>query len=81
MLCIKLVNYCDKYTEMHGQQNVNKIPFRCFKLSRNLNKAKKKLAVEMTLTRAGNICCKGKKEISLRLLLRALYSAPTGTGT
>jgi len=24
MLCIKLVNYCDKYkyTEMHGQQNV-----------------------------------------------------------
>jgi len=24
MLCIKLVNYYDKYTEMHGQQN-NKI--------------------------------------------------------
>ena len=22
MLCIKLVNYRDKYTEMHGQQNV-----------------------------------------------------------
>ena len=22
MLCIKLVNYYDKYTEMHGQQNV-----------------------------------------------------------
>jgi len=22
MLCIKLVNYWDKYTEMHGQQNV-----------------------------------------------------------
>ena len=20
--CIKLVNYCDKYTEMHGQQNI-----------------------------------------------------------
>ena len=25
MLCIKLVNYWDKYTEMHGQQNVKKI--------------------------------------------------------
>ena len=24
MLCIKLVNYWDKYTEMHGQQNVKK---------------------------------------------------------
>jgi len=23
-LCIKLVNYWDKYTEMHGQQNVKK---------------------------------------------------------
>jgi len=22
MLCIKLVNYWDKYTEMHGKQNV-----------------------------------------------------------
>jgi len=22
ILCIKLVNYWDKYTEMHGQQNV-----------------------------------------------------------
>jgi len=22
MLCIKLVKYCDKYTEMHSQQNV-----------------------------------------------------------
>ena len=22
MLCIKLVNYWDKYTEMHGHQNV-----------------------------------------------------------
>jgi len=22
MLCIKLVNYWDKYTEMHGQKNV-----------------------------------------------------------
>jgi len=25
MLCIKLVNYRDKYTEMHGQQNIKKI--------------------------------------------------------
>jgi len=25
ILCIKLVKYCDKYTEMHGQQNVKKI--------------------------------------------------------
>jgi len=25
ILCIKLVNYQDKYTEMHGQQNI-KIP-------------------------------------------------------
>ena len=24
MLCIKLINYWDKYTEMHGQQNVKK---------------------------------------------------------
>jgi hypothetical protein len=24
ILCIKLVNYWDKYTEMHGQQNVKK---------------------------------------------------------
>jgi len=24
MLCIKLVKYRDKYTEMHGQQNVKK---------------------------------------------------------
>jgi len=24
MLCIKLVKYWDKYTEMHGQQNVKK---------------------------------------------------------
>jgi len=24
MLCIKLVNYWDKYTEMHTQQNVKK---------------------------------------------------------
>jgi len=24
MLCIKLVNYWDKYTEMHGQQNAKK---------------------------------------------------------
>ena len=25
ILCIKLVNYRDKYTEMHGQQNVKTI--------------------------------------------------------
>ena len=25
MLCIKLVNCLDKYTEMHGQQNVKKL--------------------------------------------------------
>jgi len=25
ILCINLVNYRDKYTEMHGQQNVKKI--------------------------------------------------------
>ena len=25
MLCIKLVNRLDKYTEMHGQQNVKKL--------------------------------------------------------
>ena len=24
-MCIKLVNYWDKYTEMHGQQNVKKL--------------------------------------------------------
>jgi len=24
ILCIKLVNYWDKYTEMHGQQNIKK---------------------------------------------------------
>ena len=24
ILCIKLVKYWDKYTEMHGQQNVKK---------------------------------------------------------
>jgi len=24
ILCIELVNYWDKYTEMHGQQNVKK---------------------------------------------------------
>jgi len=24
MLCIKLVNYWDKYTEMYGQQNAKK---------------------------------------------------------
>ena len=29
MLCIKLFNYWDKYTEMHGQQNVkNKYKMR-----------------------------------------------------
>ena len=28
-MCIKLVNYWNKYTEMHGQQNVKKIPFIC----------------------------------------------------
>jgi len=25
ILCIKLVKYWDKYTEMHGQQNVNNL--------------------------------------------------------
>ena len=25
ILCIKLVNYWDKYTEMHGQQNVENL--------------------------------------------------------
>jgi len=25
MLCIKFVNYWDKYTEMHGQQNIKKV--------------------------------------------------------
>jgi len=30
ILCIKLVNYWDKYTEMHGQQNV-KIHSTCFR--------------------------------------------------
>jgi len=29
ILCIKLVKYWDKYTEMHGQQNVKKIYFMC----------------------------------------------------
>jgi len=24
-MCIKLVNYWDKYTEMHGQQNVKNV--------------------------------------------------------
>jgi len=28
ILCIKLVNYWDKYTEMHGQQNFRIL--RCF---------------------------------------------------
>jgi len=28
-LCIKLVNYWDKYTEMHGQQNVKKKKWQC----------------------------------------------------
>jgi len=32
-MCIKLVNYGDKYTEMHGQQNVkiykNLVDFGC----------------------------------------------------
>ena len=79
-MCIKLVNYWDKYTEMHGQQNVKKkTPFPCFKLSCNLIKTKK-LAFEMTLTPAGNVYCMGKKEISLRVLSRGLYSTPTGTG-
>jgi len=27
ILCIKLVKYWDKYTEMHGQQNVKKVLF------------------------------------------------------
>ena len=27
ILCIKLVNYWDKYTEMHGQQNIKKYLF------------------------------------------------------
>ena len=27
ILCIKLVNYWDKYTEMHGQQNVKKTTY------------------------------------------------------
>ena len=30
ILCIKLVNYWYKYTEMHGQQNVKKINATCF---------------------------------------------------
>jgi len=27
ILCIKLVKYCDTYTEMHGQKNVKKLVF------------------------------------------------------
>ena len=30
ILCIKLVKYWDKYTEMHGQQNVKKNSLSCF---------------------------------------------------
>jgi hypothetical protein len=28
VLCIKLVNYSDKYTEMHGQQNIKISDFK-----------------------------------------------------
>ena len=34
MLCIKLVNYWDKYTEMHGQQNV-KISYKSYNQLQN----------------------------------------------
>ena len=37
-MCIKLVNYWDKYTEMHGQQNVKKKQVSVFK-----EKKKKKI--------------------------------------
>jgi len=37
ILCIKLVKYWDKYTEMHGQQNV-KIDTECFPIRFSLKK-------------------------------------------
>ena len=32
ILCIKLIKYWDKYTEMHGQQNAKKENVNCFSL-------------------------------------------------
>ena len=34
ILCIKLDNYKDKYTEMHGQQNIKTIAFVCRSLTK-----------------------------------------------
>jgi len=35
-MCIKLINYWDKYTKMYGQQNVKKIPDDDTKMSEHV---------------------------------------------